>query len=127
MTKFWNKFFHIESKPMSETRSPGFRLPRRLGDRVLLGVLSTPILLASSLAIYGLFTENSPHSLWIRLVCEEVIGVVFALSVLTMLWVIATPRFIERALQSAALHVSLVVFIASLGLFAYMIYAWLVF
>lgn len=102
---------------------PVIPLPRGLGDRVLLGLLSATIAFASGLTMYALRTGEEPANRVFRFILVECAGLVFSFSCLALLWAIATPRFVERLLVRRALQLGVVGFAVAVSLLIGMLYS----
>lgn len=108
--------------PDPEQRPSPLRLSRQVGDRILLGVMATPLLLASVGALFALRRAEGPSNLVVRIILNELAWLVFCISGLSMLWAMATPRFVERLLEKTALRVALAVFLVNAALLLCLVY-----
>jgi hypothetical protein len=100
-------------------------LPRSVAERILLGLLSFFFAALSGLFLHSWFILN-PNNITnplLRAAVLEFALAIFLLSTLTLVWCLATPRFLETLLLKQAKHVSILVFCLSLGLLTMCLYA----
>lgn len=91
------------------------KLSRHLGDRILLGCLALPIAVISGLGLWMVATQTSALSgasatLW-KLAIDEALTAIFAMSVLSILWAVAAPRWLERLLERSAVKAAFATFL----------------
>src|SRR5262245_7714183 len=92
---------------MTGRREHALRLSRNIGDRILLGCLALPISVISGLGVWVVTTRTHGsggvvESLW-SLVIDEAVITVFRLIVLSVLWAVAAPRWLESLLRRSAI------------------------
>ena len=100
---------------------------RRIGDRILLGALATPI---AGLSGWGLMLMVSvaPKPVGVlqgfgQIALGQFVGSVFALSALAFVWAIAAPAWLEQHLERSAGRalIATMLFVPSIFLIAWLI------
>ena len=89
-----------------ESRKRAVKLSRNIGDRILIGCLALPISVISGLGVWMVATrsrasDDAAKALW-KLVIDESLVAILVLSVLSVVWAVAAPRWIESLLQRFA-------------------------
>ena len=103
---------------MSSSDKSPLQLPRGVGDRILIALLSPFIMLFSGGFAWIFLRKPSDNAAGFvtNMVAFELFFSVFSLSCLSFLWGLFAPRWIEAALHRAARKVAFLLAIPALGL-----------
>lgn len=88
----------------------GMRLPVRVGDRILLGVVAVPVATLAGLGFAAILTAPAEElRLLTRLIASELVGLIFVVAALALIWAVAAPAWIEQSLHHVAVGVTVLV------------------
>ncbi|MBN1919207.1 MAG: hypothetical protein JW889_14980 [Verrucomicrobia bacterium] len=109
---------------MSGNESSPLQLPRGVGDRILIVLLSPFIMLFSSgfALVFLRKPSDTATGLLTNMVAFELFFSVFCLSSLSLLWGLFAPKWVEAALDRTARKVALLLAIPVFGLLVAVVY-----